>query len=291
VIFNIRKANNPKVKLTSIPTGNLKLDGGSMFGIIPKVLWSKVYPADENNLCNFTMRSLLVETGERKILIENGIGDKQDEKFMRNYFVNGGDSIEKSLARIGLTTDDITDMFLTHLHFDHCGGSIKYNEDHSKLVPAFKNATYWISERQWQCAVNPNYREKGSFLKENILPIKESGQLELITKEGWLMSDIDVLFVNGHTEGQAIPFIHYNDKTVVFVADLLPSTAHIPMPWIMAYDIRPLLSIVEKEVFLKEALEKKYILYFYHDLYHECCDLQMTEKGIREKKSYSINEI
>jgi glyoxylase-like metal-dependent hydrolase (beta-lactamase superfamily II) len=278
------------MKLYSLQTGNLKLDGGTMFGIIPKVMWSKVYPADENNLCNFAMRCLLVDTGERKILIENGIGNKQSDKFFGNFHLNGMEPIETSLAGIGLSSDDITDVLLTHLHFDHCGGSIVYNDDRTRLVPAFKNAVYRIGERQWNWATNPNNREKGSYLKENFLPVKESGQLEFITKEGFLLPGIDVRILNGHTKGQVIPYIHYNGKTVVFVSDLLPCTAYIPLPWVMAYDIMPLLSVQEKEAFLKEALENDYILFFYHDIYHECCNLKMTDKGIRAKETFGIND-
>jgi glyoxylase-like metal-dependent hydrolase (beta-lactamase superfamily II) len=278
------------MKLHAIHTGNLKLDGGSMFGIVPKVLWSKVYPADEDNLCNWSMRCLLIEDGDRKILIDNGIGTKHDEKFISHYHLNGDDSLERSLARVGLTTDDITDMFLTHLHFDHCGGSIRYNEDHTKLVPTFKNATYWVGKSHWEWAIKPNSKERGSFLKEDILPIQESGQLRFITTEGELFPGVNVRFINGHTEGQVIPFIHYKDKTVVFVADLLPSTAHIPIPWVMAYDVRPILTIREKEAFLKEALDQNYFLFFEHDLYHECCTLQMTDKGIREKETFKLEE-
>ncbi len=278
------------MKLHAIHTGNLKLDGGTMFGIVPKVLWSKVYPADENNFCTWSMRCLLIEEGDRRILIDNGIGTYHDEKFIRNYGLSSDELLVKALAGIGITTDDITDMFLTHLHFDHCGGSIRYNEDHTKLVPTFKNATYWVGKSHWEWAIKPNNKEKGSFLKEDILPIMESGQLQFITHEGGLFPNVDVRFINGHTEGQVIPFIRYKDKTVVFVADLFPSVAHLPVPWVMAYDVRPLVTVREKEEFLKEALEKDYILFFEHDLYHECCTLQMTEKGIREKETFTLEE-
>ena len=278
------------MKLYSIETGNLKIDGGAMFGVVPKVMWSKVYPADDNNLCNWSMRCLLIVDGDRKILIDNGMGDKQDEKFTRHYYLNGDDSLEKSLAKYDFTTDDITDMVLTHLHFDHCGGSIKYNEDRSRLIPTFKNADYWIGKTQWDLAVDPNRRDKASFLKENILPIQESGKLNFIENEGLLFPNVSVKFFNGHTDGQVIPFINYNGKTVVFMADLMPAVAHIPLSWIMAYDMHPLITLQEKQDFLEEALQNDYILFFEHDIYQECCNLQQTEKGIRAKETFGISE-
>jgi len=278
------------MKLYTINTGNLKLDGGAMFGVVPKSLWAKKYPADENNLCNWSMRCLLVEDGDRKILIDNGFGDKQDKKFTRHFHLNGEDALESSLAKHGFKPDDITDVLLTHLHFDHCGGSIKYNKNHTELIPAFKNATYWISKVQWDWATNPNSREKASFLDENILPIKESGRLKLIDKEGELFQNVSIRFFNGHTEGQAIPFIRYKGKTIVYVADLMPSSAHIPLSWNMAYDIHPLLTLKEKNAFLNEAVENDYILFFEHDINHECCNLQRTERGVREKMTFSLEE-
>ncbi len=278
------------MKLFAIETGNLKLDGGAMFGVVPKVMWSKVYPADENNLCNWAMRCLLIDDGERAILIDNGIGDKQDEKFLKHYYLNGDFSLEFSLKEHGYTFDDITDMILTHLHFDHCGGSIKYNEK-GELVPAFKNATYWVSKAQYEWATNPNRREKASFLKENIFPIKESGQLNLIEEEGEIIPNIYVKIFNGHTNGQVIPHIKVNGKTIAFMADLLPSTAHIPMPWVMSYDTKPLLTLKDKERFFKEALKEDVILFFEHDLYNECCTLQMTDKGVRVKDTFKLKEL
>lgn len=273
-----------------IETGNLKLDGGAMFGVVPKTIWNEVYPADENNLCNWAMRCLLVVDGDRKILIDNGIGDKQDEKFLKHYYLNGEATLDKSLANLGYTTDDITDMVLTHLHFDHCGGSIKkVGED--KYEPAFKNATYWISRPQWEWATQPNRREKASFLKENIFPIHESRQLKLVEKEGNLLPGISVKFYNGHTDGQMIPFIRYNDKTIVFMADLLPSAAHVPLPYVMAFDTRPLVTLREKEDFFKEAVAGNYVLFLEHDLYNECCTLVETEKGTRIKQKSNLEEI
>jgi glyoxylase-like metal-dependent hydrolase (beta-lactamase superfamily II) len=278
------------MKLFTIETGNLKLDGGAMFGVIPKVMWNKVYPADENNLCNWAMRCLLIDDDERVILIDNGIGDKQDKNFFKHYYLNGDFTLEKSLAQHGYTFDDITDMVLTHLHFDHCGGSIKYNEK-GDLIPAFKNAKYWVSKNQFEWATNSNRREKASYLKENILPIKESGQLNLIEKEGEIIPNIYVKIFNGHTKGQIIPHIKVNEKTIAFMADLLPATAHVPMPWIMSYDTKPLLTLQDKERFFNEALADDVILFFEHDLYNECCTIEMTENGVRVKDTFKLIEL
>ncbi|MBU1014492.1 MAG: MBL fold metallo-hydrolase [Bacteroidetes bacterium] len=278
------------MKLYAIETGNLKLDGGAMFGVVPKVMWNKLYPADENNLCNWAMRCLLIDDGEHVILIDNGIGDKQDENFLKHYYLNGEATLETSLNKYGYTTDDVTDMLLTHLHFDHCGGSIKYDEK-GKLVPAFKNAKYWVSKEQYEWATNPNRREKASFLKENILPIKESGQLNIVEKEGEIIPNIYAKIFNGHTQGQIIPHIKFGDKTIAYTADLFPSTAHIPMPWIMAYDTKPLITLEDRERFFKEALEEDVILFFEHDLYHECCSIEMTEKGVKVKETFTLNKL
>ena len=238
------------MKLIPIETGNLKLDGGAMFGVVPKVLWNKVYPADENNLCNWAMRCLLIVDGDRKVLIDNGIGDKQDEKWLHHYHLNGDDTLEKSLNKAGYGFEDITDVILTHLHFDHCGGSVTGNEkDGYRLT--FPNATYWTSKQQWEWAVNPNRREKASFLKENILPIKESGHLKLFDEEGEHIPGIYFKMFFGHTDGQVIPHIKVNGKTVVYMADLMPSAAHIPVAWVVAYDTRPLITLDEREAFYK----------------------------------------
>jgi glyoxylase-like metal-dependent hydrolase (beta-lactamase superfamily II) len=279
------------MKLYSINTGNLKLDGGAMFGVVPKVMWSKLYPCDENNLCNWSMRCLLIDDGNRKILIDCGIGDKQSEKFFSNYFLNGDDTLDKSLAAAGFTVDDITDVILTHLHFDHCGGAIRWNADKTDYVPTFKNATYHTSRQQWEWATHPNNREKASFLKENILPIMEKGKLNLFDKDTDLFPGISVRLFNGHTDGQAIPYVKYNGKTIVYMADVLPSAAHIPIPYVMAYDTRPLLTMEEKDAFLKEAVANDYILFFEHDIFRECCTLQDTEKGVRMKEGYSLMEL
>jgi len=279
------------MNLFAIETGNLKLDGGAMFGVVPKTLWSKAYPADENNLCNWAMRCLLIVDEDRKILIDNGIGDKQDWNFLRHYYLNGEDTLEGSLAKAGCTKDDITDVILTHLHFDHCGGSVVWNHQRTGYKLAFPNAAYWVSRQQYRWAVESNHRESASYLKENILPIEESGHLKLIEEEGDILPDITIKLYHGHTEGQAIPHINYHGRTVVFVADLLPSAAHVPMPWIMAYDTRPLETLKDKERFYKEAVENDYILFLEHDLYNECCTLEMTDKGVRVKDKFNIEKL
>jgi len=278
-------------KLHVIPTENLKLDGGAMFGVVPKTLWNKVYPADENNQCNWAMRCLLAETDDgKRILIDNGMGNKQDEKFMGYYNLNGDATLEKSLKQAGFSFEDITDVILSHLHFDHCGGSVSKDKKTNTLYLTFPNANYWVSEAQWNWATNPNNREKASFLKENILPIQEKGQLRFIDKTTNDYLQMDIRIFNGHTEGQIIPIIPYKGKKVAFMADLLPSTAHIPIPWVMSYDTRPLLTMEEKAVFLEEALQNDYILFFEHDLYHECCNLTRTPKGIRAKDTFTLYE-
>ncbi|MCD4772688.1 MAG: MBL fold metallo-hydrolase [Bacteroidales bacterium] len=278
------------MKIYPIETGNLRLDGGAMFGVVPKTLWQKLYPCDENNLCNWAMRCLLVVDEDRKILVDNGIGDKQDEKFLKHYYLNGDDSLEKSLAKHGFTPDDITDMILTHLHFDHCGGSIKYADNKKDFELAFKNANYWVSKKQYNWAVEPNHRESASYFKENILPIEESGHLKLIEEEGEILPNISVKIFDGHTDGQVIPYINYHGKTIAFMADLLPAAAHIPLPWIPAYDTRPLLTLKDKEKFYQDVLENDITLFFEHDLYNECCTLQKTEKGVRMKETFSLND-
>lgn len=279
------------MKLYSINTGYFKLDGGAMFGVVPKSIWTKLNPSDDNNMCNWAMRCMLIEDDNRLILIDNGMGKKQDSKFFGYYFLNGGDSLEKSLSKYGFNKNDITDVFLTHLHFDHCGGSIEKSGD--KLIPAFSNATYWSNESHWQWATHPNDREKASFLKENILPIKESGQLKFIdTNEGAEFSNnMKIRFVSGHTESMMLPQIKYKGKTIVYMADLLPSVAHIPVPYIMAYDTRPLKTLTEKKSFLAEAQQNDYILFFEHDPINECCNLELTERGIRSKEIFKLDDI
>ncbi|MBM3412363.1 MAG: MBL fold metallo-hydrolase [Bacteroidetes bacterium] len=288
------------MRLYSINTGFFKLDGGAMFGVVPKSIWNKVNPADENNLCSWALRSLLIEDGNRLILIDNGNGDKQDAKFFSHYHLHGEDSLDKSLAKFGFHRDDITDVILTHLHFDHCGGTICREGD--KLVPNFKNAKVWSNEEHWQWAISPNDREKASFLKENILPIQENGQLKFIpipTRENSInqlaaatFSDsISVRIADGHTRAMMLPQIKYKDRTLVFMADLLPSQGHIPLPYIMGYDMFPMTTLKEKKSFLKEAVENDYILFFEHDPKVECCTVQETEKGIRPKDFFTLDSL
>ena len=287
------------MKLYTIDTGFFKLDGGAMYGVVPKTIWNKLNPADENNLCTWALRCLLIEDGNRLILVDTGNGDKQDAKFFSHYYLHGDDTLEKSLAKHGFTSNDITDVFLTHLHFDHCGGAIKRAGD--KLIPAFKNAIYWSNERHWKWATEPNEREKASFLKENILPIKESGQLKFIpigTEASYIKpfasgitENLLVMAVSGHTDAMMLPVIKYNNSTIVYMADLLPSVGHIPLPYVMGYDMFPLTTMREKKAFLQDALENGYILFFEHDPKVECCTLQMTEKGIRQKKVFALEEM
>ncbi|MFH1159400.1 MAG: MBL fold metallo-hydrolase [bacterium] len=279
------------MKLFAIGTRNVKLDGGAMFGVVPKGIWNKLYPCDENNLCNWSMRCLLIDTGERRILIDCGIGDKQTEKFFGNYYLNGEGSLDGSLAKAGYSLDDITDVILTHLHFDHAGGAVRWNTGKTEYIPTFQNAIYWTSRQQWDLATNPNNREKASFLKENILPIKEKGTLKLVDEDTEIYTGISVRLFHGHTDGQVIPFIRFNGKTLVYMADLLPSTAHIPLPYVMSYDTRPLITLEEKEKFMNEAAEKGYILFFEHDINRECCTVQMTEKGVRMKETFALADV
>lgn len=285
------------MKLYSIETGNFKLDGGAMFGIVPKSIWQKTNPADSNNMIELTMRCMLVENGKRLILIDTGIGDKQNEKFFSYYYLWGESSLEKSLAQFGFTMDDITDVFLTHLHFDHCGGAVKWNKDRTGYEPTFKNAIYWSNKDHWEWATNPNPREKASFLKENFMPIQESGQLKFIDnipKDNFLKDSplgFDIFFIDGHTDKQMLPMITQEEKTIIYAADLLPTVGHIPLPYVMGYDTRPLLTVSEKERILSLAEQQDYLLFFEHDAHHEICSLQKTEKGIRLKENYSFLDI
>lgn len=289
------------MQLHTINTGFFKLDGGAMFGVVPKTIWQKLNAPDENNLCSWAMRCLLIEEGDKLILIDSGIGTKQDAKFFAHYYLHGNDSLESSLHSLGFSKDDITDVVLTHLHFDHCGGSIDRIND--ELVPAFKNAVYWSNKYHWQWATEPNEREKASFLKENILPIQQSGQLKFVDFEkennntqiqtiaSSIIPALSFKIVNGHTNAMMLPQIQYNKNTIVFMADLLPSTAHIPLPYVMAYDMFPLTTLNEKKFFLQEALEKNYTLFFEHDTANECCSLQATEKGIRVNETFELNSL
>jgi glyoxylase-like metal-dependent hydrolase (beta-lactamase superfamily II) len=296
------------MKLYTINAGHFKLDGGAMFGVVPKSIWNEINPADENNMCSWALRCLLIEDGNRLILVDNGMGDKQSAKFFSYYYLHGDDTLDKSLTKFGFHKNDITDVVLTHLHFDHCGGSI--TKEGEKLVPAFKNATFWSNEAHWDWAINPNDREKASFLKENILPIQESGQLKMVNKQAAtdsgqltvsknpllqisssILPDLSFRIVNGHTQAMMLPQINYKGRTIVYMADLLPSHGHLPLPYVMAYDMFPLTTLNEKKSFLNEALENDYILFFEHDPVYECCDLKQTERGIRAKSFFKLEEI
>lgn len=289
------------MQLHPIHAGRFKLDGGAMFGVVPKTLWQKRHAPDANNLCTWAMRCLLVETGGHLVLIDNGLGDKQDDKFFSHYEPHGDETLVGSLKTAGYTPDDITDVFLTHLHFDHCGGSIRWNSGRDGYEPVFRNATYWSNRAHWDWAVKPNAREKASFLKENILPIQESGQLKFVDLERgsdsenvWvkdLFPGFDVWTVNGHTDAMMVPHLRYKDRTLVYMADLLPSVHHIPLPWVMAYDTRPLLTLKEKATFLDRAADEELVLFFEHDPDHECATLQRTEKGVRLDRTLKLGDL
>lgn len=279
------------MKLYAINTGHFKLDGGAMFGVVPKSIWNKSNPADQNNMCSWALRCLLIEDGNRLILIDNGMGNKQDEKFFGYYYLHGNDTLQKSLNKYGFEMDDITDMVLTHLHFDHCGGSIKYNSNKTNLEPAFKNAKYYCNEKHWNWATQANSREKASFLKENILPIKESGQLNFIDSQSTLITDLSFIEVNGHTEAMMLPIIKYKESTLAYMADLIPSIGHLPIPFVMGYDVRPLETLKEKELILKTALDNDWSLFFEHDPTIECIKLERTEKGIRAKNNFLLSDL
>lgn len=281
------------MQLHIIHSGLFKLDGGAMFGVVPKSLWSRTNPSDENNLCTWAMRCLLIEDGDQLILIDNGMGDKQEEKFFKHYYPHGDFTLESSLKMAGFSESDITDVFLTHLHFDHCGGGVKWKDRAHKLAETvFPNATYWTNEDHWKWAVEPNPREKASFLKENLLPMQESGQLKFADQNTQSpFNQFDILYVDGHTDKMMIPHIKYKGQTIVFAADLLPSTGHIPLPYVMSYDTRPLLTMEEKSLFLHTVAEEQYIILFEHDSENECCTLKMTEKGPRLDQVFPLSEI
>lgn len=285
------------MKLYPIETGNFKLDGGAMFGVVPKTLWNKTNPADNDNRIDLAARSLLIEHNNQLILIDTGMGNKQSDKFFGYYDMWGDHSIEKSLKKHGFHKDDITDVFMTHLHFDHCGGSIQWNKDRTGYEPAFKNAKFWTNAAHWEWATQPNKREKASFLKENLLPMEESGQLNFIQRNSdssFLENcelGFDILFVDGHTDKQMIPHITYKEKTLVFMADLLPTVGHIPLPYVMGYDTRPLLTLAEKELFLNQAVTNDFVLFLEHDAHNELCTLEATEKGVRLKNSHTFESI
>ena len=285
------------MKLYPVEAGNFMLDGGAMFGVVPKSMWSKTNPPDDNNMIKMSARCLLIEDGNRLILIDTGMGNKQSQKFFGYYYLWGDQNLDDSLRKHGFHRDDITDVFMTHLHFDHCGGSIQWNKDRTGYEPAFKNAVFWSNEDHWQWATQPNRRERASFLSENIVPMQESGQLKFVPlpQQGSYLENtgpgFDMLFVNGHTDKQMIPHIHYKGKTLVFVADLLPTTGHIPLPYVMGYDTRPLLTLSEKAAFLDTAANENYYIFLEHDPYHEICTVQHTEKGVKLKDTYTFNEI
>lgn len=275
------------MKLISIDAGLFKLDGGAMFSVVPKKIWKNLVVPDDNNLCTWSMRCLLVDAGERKILIDCGMGDKQDAKFFSHYEPHG-ELLLDSLKKKGYSAEDITDVFLTHLHFDHCGGAVSKTEN-GNLIPAFPNATYWSNEKHWQWASNPNAREKASFLKENFIPLAEHGVVKFLqNEEEEILPGFTTKWVHGHTESMMLPVIRTGDKTLVYMADLTPASAHLPIPYVMGYDVRPLLTLHEKEKFLQQALENNYTLFFEHDAEHECCNVQMTEKGIRPKDFFKV---
>ena len=282
------------MRLYPIETGNFKLDGGAMFGVVPKSIWQRTNPADANNMCSWSMRCLLIEDEDRLILVDTGIGDKQTEKFFSYYYLFGEETLQTSIEAHGFSMDDITDVVLTHLHFDHCGGAIARHGEKG-FRPVFKNATYWSNARHWKWATTPNAREKASFLAENILPIQESGQLKFIDRTADIMynvfNDIDFMFVDGHTDSQMLPMINYKGNKIVFMADLLPSIGHIPLPYVMGYDTRPLITLEEKGNFLQTAANENYILFLEHDHANECCTLQHTEKGVRVKDTFKLKDL
>ncbi len=284
------------MKLYPINSGNFKLDGGAMFGVVPKSLWQRTNPADNNNMIDIAARCLLIEDGNRLILIDTGMGNKQSEKFFGYYYLWGNDTIDKSLEKHGFHRDDITDVFMTHLHFDHCGGSVQWNKDKTGYEPAFKNAHFWSNQDHWSWATKPNNREKASFLKENILPMEASGQLKFtsVPNSNILQKSelgFDIFFANGHTDKQMIPMITYNEKTICFMADLLPTAGHLPIPFVMGYDTRPLLTLDEKEKFLDMAANNNYYLFLEHDAHNEVITVKQTEKGVRLNDVYTCKQI
>lgn len=279
------------MKLHTVDTGLFKLDGGAMFGVVPKTIWNKLNPADDNNMISLAMRCLLIEDGNQLILIDNGIGNKQDEKFFSHYYLHGDATLEKSLNKLGFSSNDITDMVLTHLHFDHCGGSINWNKDRTGFEAAFKNANYWAGEEQWHESLKPNSREKASFLKDNIIPIEQTGQLNFINEATVINPNITFKFTYGHTNGMVHPIIKYKGYTIMYMADLVPTQAHLPIPYVMGYDVRPLNAMSEKEAVLKEAADNSYILFFEHDPTIEACTVMHTEKGVRKQDNVIISQL
>jgi len=284
------------MKIYPVETGNFKLDGGAMFGVVPKTIWQRANPADDNNLIDIAARSLLIEDGDRLILVDTGMGNKQSDQFFGYYYRWGDFNIDSSLKKHGFHRDDITDVFLTHLHFDHVGGAIQWNKNRTGYEPAFKNAKFWTNEKHWKWATEPNPREKASFLKENLMPMKESGQLNFIdhTNESFLKNSLlgfDIRFVDGHTEKQMLPQFSYQGKTIVYVADLIPTVGHIPLPYVIGYDTRPLITMTEKELFLNDAVENNYYLFFEHDAHNQLCTLKHTERGVRLDQVFTFDQL
>lgn len=281
------------MQVYTVDTGYFKLDGGAMFGVVPKVIWNKLNPADENNLCTWAMRCMLIVDGERRILIDTGMGHKQSEKFFSHYYPHGDGELVKSIQQLGFAAEAITDVILTHLHFDHCGGAVKLINE--KLVPTFPNAIYWSTAKHWDWAMNPNSREKASFLKENFVPLQEHGRLQFIeeNKEGTtaFSANIDIMFAHGHTQSMMLPLVKYKGKTVCYMADLIPSSSHIPLPYVMGYDMFPMTTLIEKERFLKKACQEDYILFFEHDPVGECCTVEQTEKGFKRKEIFNLDTL
>lgn len=279
------------MEIYNIETGNFKCDGGAMFSVVPKLLWSRKYPGDEDNLCNCAMRSMLVIDGKRKILIDNGTGNKQSEEFFEHHHLNGDAGLLSSLSKVKVEPEEITDVVFTHLHFDHCGGAVRNNEAKNGYELVFPNATHWVSKNQWDNFLNPNIREADAYFEENIFPIKEAGKLEIVEKEGELFPNFEVRFVNGHTPGLMVPMIKNEGKTIVFAGDFIPTAANVPVKWLASYDLNPTESLREKEVFLKEAVENNYILFFQHDIVNECCSLIQTARGVKVDRCFPFSDI
>ena len=279
------------MQIYSIETGNFKCDGGAMFGVVPKIMWSKKYPADENNLCDCALRSMLIVAGDRRILIDNGTGDKQADSYTSHYHLWGEDNLEASLHKLGFSFEDITDVIFTHLHFDHCGGATRYKEGTKELELAFPNAEHWVSKTQWENFLNPNVREGDSYFAENMMPIFEAGKLNLVEEDGELFSNVEVRMFNGHTTGLMAVLVHDEDKTIAFTADFIPTMANVNLKWIAAYDLFPTLALHEKERFLNEAVEKNFTLFFQHDIMNECCSLKQTERGVKPKASFALKSL